>query len=350
MRNDPTLPTQLLVRDIELIKGHNILVIGAPDGRIAEEIKKQLPQAVVTMFNFEFNEYQRLLSESGISKHVDFGAWYIPKKIHDAVILYLPKSEALIEMVFNMITTCITSNANVYVVGQKNEGIKSQKETIEKYIGPIGYSDSARHSTIYQASFAQSKTERDTLSKWFGTYEFELKGQTYAAASLPGVFSHGKLDDGTKLLLENLSIQTDSQVLDWGCGSGVIGLVIQKLQPTAQVDMVDSNALALEASRKTMEMHELPFENIWATDVFSEVKGSYDLIISNPPFHSGVGTDYSMVEKFIAEAKTHLNKKGKLLVVANSFLRYKPLIEESFGNCEVLAENKAYKMYQASNT
>ena len=74
---------------------------------------------------------------------------------------------------------------------------------------------------------------------------------------------------------------------------------------------------------------------------------TFDWIVSNPPFHDGIATDYRFVEKFIAEAKWFLKPGGRLRIVANAHLKYVPAIEGAFGNCRIVAENARFRIYEA---
>jgi 16S rRNA (guanine1207-N2)-methyltransferase len=49
----------------------------------------------------------------------------------------------------------------------------------------------------------------------------------------------------------------------------------------------------------------------------------------------------------LRKARQHLKKGGELRLVANSFLRYQPLIEEQFGICTVKAEGQGFRIYRA---
>ena len=62
--------------------------------------------------------------------------------------------------------------------------------------------------------------------------------------------------------------------------------------------------------------------------------------MSNPPFHVGVHTDYFATENLLRKAAKHLAKGGELRLVANSFLKYQPLIEEHLGVCAIKAEGQ----------
>ena len=60
----------------------------------------------------------------------------------------------------------------------------------------------------------------------------------------------------------------------------------------------------------------------------------YDLVAVRPPFHSGKQTNYQIVQALIQQSLERLNPGGKLVLVANLFLRYENLIQAQFGNAQ----------------
>jgi len=144
---------------------------------------------------------------------------------------------------------------------------------------------------------------------------------------LPGVFSANELDSGTSLLLSTLTSPIQGKVLDVGCGVGVIGSMIKKHHPKADVTMTDIHAMAIQSARQTLVENQLE-GNVIASDVFSHIEGKFDLIISNPPFHDGIDTAYRAVKELIQQAKWHLTAGGELRIVANAFLPYPDLLAQ----------------------
>ncbi|MNM94291.1 Ribosomal RNA small subunit methyltransferase C [compost metagenome] len=61
-------------------------------------------------------------------------------------------------------------------------------------------------------------------------------------------------------------------------------------------------------------------------------------------------TSYEATERLLREASRHLQPGGELRVVANSFLRYPPLIEQHLGACRTLAEADGFRIYSARRT
>lgn len=103
------------------------------------------------------------------------------------------------------------------------------------------------------------------------------------------MFSRDALDTGSKLLLSTLTPHTKGKVLDVGCGAGVLSTVLASHSPKVRLTLCDVSAPAVEASRATLAANGIEGEVI-ASNVFSDVTGRFDMIISNPPFHDGMET------------------------------------------------------------
>ena len=84
-----------------------------------------------------------------------------------------------------------------------------------------------------------------------------------------------------------------------------------------------------------------------AGDGIDAAPAGLSAIISNPPFHTGVHTDYQASEHLLRQAARHLDKGGELRLVANSFLKYPPLIEQHLGPCKTLTEAEGFRIYSA---
>jgi 16S rRNA (guanine1207-N2)-methyltransferase len=119
---------------------------------------------------------------------------------------------------------------------------------------------------------------------------------------------------------------------------------VKARHPACRVTLADASAFALAAAARTFSINGFTAEAILPTDVFSDIEGRFDWIISNPPFHHGIGTNYDIVSAFIAQAPEHLHPGGTLLLVANHFLRYEPLMERSLAAPLRVAEDGAYKI------
>ena len=180
-------------------------------------------------------------------------------------------------------------------------------------------------------------------------FQADVAGMSFPVVTYPGTFSHRELDPGTQFLLETLDKPQFRRALDWGCGAGVIGTYLQLLRPEGVVDLVDSHAMALLSARETWALNGFAPGRIAASDGFSDVRGTFDLIITNPPFHMGVKTQLSVTERMIRESGRFLVPGGRLVLVANAFLPYAGVMRESFSSVRVLAENPSYRVFEGKN-
>lgn len=74
------------------------------------------------------------------------------------------------------------------------------------------------------------------------------------------------------------------------------------------------------------------------------------MIISNPPFHDGLQTSLEAARALIRGAVRHLNSGGELRIVANAFLPYPQVLDETFGFHEVIAQTGRFKVYRTIMT
>ncbi|WP_193133162.1 16S rRNA (guanine(1207)-N(2))-methyltransferase RsmC, partial [Klebsiella grimontii] len=177
--------------------------------------------------------------------------------------------------------------------------------------------------------------------------EYPLENLTIK--TLPGVFSRDGLDIGSQLLLSTLTPHTKGKVLDVGCGAGVLATVLASHSPKVRLTLCDVSAPAVEASRATLAANGIEGE-VFASNVFSEVNGRFDMIISNPPFHDGLQTSLEAAQTLIRGAVRHLNSGGELRIVANAFLPYPNVLDEIFGFHEVIAQTGRFKVYRTVMT
>lgn len=118
-----------------------------------------------------------------------------------------------------------------------------------------------------------------------------------------GVFGHGRLDRGTALLLETAYAPPPTGVLvDLGCGSGVIALVLAQLSPAATVWAVDVNRRALDLVRSNAE--RLGLVNV-VTMTPDEVDTETEVatIWSNPPIRIGKERLHQLLDEWFARLR-----------------------------------------------
>ena len=264
----------------------------------------------------------------------------------DVVIIQFPKSKAELTFTLAMVSASLSKECLVLIVGENKSGIKSIEKLTTHQLTDCAKIDSARHCLLFAANMLAEQTPF-ILENWLKPYSFSINDTVIEVVALPGVFSQNSLDIGTQVLLENLPNKVYGELLDFGCGAGVIASYYGKVFPDVSLHLLDVSALALYSAQETLKLNNLTGQ-IFPSNSLSDVKEKYDYVISNPPFHQGLKTSYQATETFLSKIKPHLKPRGQVTVVANSFLRYQSIMEEEIGRTKILAKQKGFSLYHCS--
>jgi len=270
-----------------------------------------------------------------------------PDGLFDAATLRLPKGRESFQMALHAAVSRIREGGSLWLYGSNDEGARSAGPLLESLLGEVRTVETRGHCRIWRGiRGAAPGPLRSRLSDWESRFTVELPGGAIEVLSYPGLFAHGRLDDGTRLLIGSLPRKLPGvRVLDFGCGAGVIALALQQRFPEAELDLVDSDALAVEASRRN-----LPGARVHLGDAWSALSGSarFDLIVSNPPLHRGKGEDFELIRRIVDGAAQRLGRRGALLVVAQRRLALGPWLRESFAAVRVESESRGYRLWSAT--
>lgn len=176
--------------------------------------------------------------------------------------------------------------------------------------------------------------------------EFYFNDKKYNLYSDNGVFSKDKFDYGTRLLLDSIDIEKISgNVLDLGCGIGVVGIILGTINKNINIDMIDINDRALSLVRDNLTLNKVK-ANVFSSDVYSNVNKKYDYIITNPPIRAGK----EVVRKFLLGGYDYLNDNGILYFVMRKDHGVKSMIKELENKYNVTIVNKDKGFYIVSLT
>lgn len=177
------------------------------------------------------------------------------------------------------------------------------------------------------------------------SFKTRILGNDIIINSSSGIFSAKEIDFGTRLLIENAKIN-GKEVLDLGCGYGIIGIALKKIHPDINITMIDVNERAVLATKENCSSNNVD-AMVLRSDIFShpEIKNKiFDTILTNPPFSAGKRLCF----QFIEEGAAHLNKGGLFQLVAphnkgGESLKKKML--EVFGNAGEITKKSGYRVY-----
>lgn len=178
-----------------------------------------------------------------------------------------------------------------------------------------------------------------------------LRNQSLIFMTDAGVFSRGRIDFGTKLLIESFLIDSiQGSFLDLGCGYGPIGITLAKTYPDRKVVLTDINERAIALTKKNAVENNVTNVEILQSDGFSKLTNQkFAAIITNPPIRAGKKVIYSLFEK----SKEHLQPNGTLWIViqkkqgAPSAIKY---LESIYREVEIVQRKKGYFIICAHNS
>lgn len=96
------------------------------------------------------------------------------------------------------------------------------------------------------------------------------------------------------------------RVLEIGTGGGAIAIACAMAFPNATIDAVDVSDAALELARENCIAHDVGDRvTLFESDVYAEVSGHFDLIVSNPPYVDAA-TMAALDPEYLHEPRTGL--------------------------------------------
>jgi 16S rRNA (guanine1207-N2)-methyltransferase len=177
--------------------------------------------------------------------------------------------------------------------------------------------------------------------------QVKLRGLSLQLTTDRGVFSHGQLDPGTRVLAEHMQIPPGAEVLDLGCGYGVLGIVAGLLCPSCRVTMVDVNARACRLAEDNARANGLRNARVICGDAREVLAGQkFDLILCNPPVRAG----REVVLSLLAWSATALKPHGELWAVIHTnkgARRYARDLQQWFGRVETVRIKGGYRVLRA---
>ena len=186
--------------------------------------------------------------------------------------------------------------------------------------------------------------ENHKESDYFSFTE-NVEGKNFTFNSCNDVFSKNCVDYGTKVLIKTIiknSSKFTGSILDVGCGYGALSIVLEKYLNNSKFTLIDVNSTAVELANKNKVTNKsLNIEQIFISDLYSNVNSTFDHIISNPPIKTGK----QVLIDLITQGYELLNKNGSMtLVIKKNYGAdsAKKLMESIFGNAEVLERDKGY--------
>ena len=187
--------------------------------------------------------------------------------------------------------------------------------------------------------------------------KYEIENKNFEFVTDNGVFSKTKVDFGTDVMLKVFLRENQNKknqkfdVLDIGCGYGVVSVVVKSFFKNVRTVSSDVNERALDLTRENLLRNGVVKDRndnfeVRKSFVFDNISEKFDVILSNPPIRAGKQTIFQIYEKSFL----HLNENGEFYCVIQTKHGAKSTqkkLEEIFGNCETLEINAGYRIFRS---
>lgn len=353
MANDAIF--KLLERNEDIFKDREVLLTGDLLDNTLLTFIKYAKKAVVVVDNFvTFKAMAAMVGKTVNSeceqcieyKHLKlvFGTDVFAKKQFDSVdtfLIVLSKNKNQTVKLLNSYKEKLKAGAYIYTAGSNDGGAKSA-DTLLKAVGTVRKVDLARKCTLFKAFFENDYSTYKEIA------DINVESGDFKAKLMqdPNVFSTGKLDNGTALLLESMQdIIPQGRALDLACGCGIVGLFLSKLG-FKNVTSSDVSASALYLTKENAKLNNIDDLRVVPSDMLTDLD-EYSLIAVNPPFHIGLDTSTAVTQSMILDAPKHLKDDGVMYLVANAHLGYEKILADAFAKVEIVKRNNSFIVYKA---
>ena len=262
------------------------------------------------------------------------------------VLIKIPKTLALLEQQLRALRQVVTPETRIIGGAKARDIHNSTLELFEKILGTTTTTLAWKKARLINCAFtAPALSEESQITSW------PLEGTDWTIHNHANVFSRTGLDIGARFFMEHLPRDLEGEIVDLGCGNGVIGMTLLANNPQASVVFVDESPMAVASSRLNVE-ENLPEAldrcEFMINNGLSGVEPfRFNAVLCNPPFHQQHALTDSVAWEMFHHARRCLKINGELVIVANRHLDYYHKLKKIFGNCETVATNKKFVVLKA---
>jgi 16S rRNA (guanine1207-N2)-methyltransferase len=273
-----------------------------------------------------------------------FGDFDLPhQQQYQQIFFRIAKEKPIVHYLINQSADLLVAQGILTLIGEKSDGTKTYIDKAKKYFNSSA--TAKKNNIIYTGHirfFSKGKALDDKNYASLQTISDNL-------ISKPGVFGWNKIDQGSQFLVEQLpeilaglALKDQASMLDLGCGYGYLSLQAAQFAKLT-ITATDNNAVAIQCCQANFDKFSVNGQAI-ASHCAEGIDQRFDLILCNPPFHTGFDTDIDLTPLFLQQAKIHLASNGVAVFVVNSFIPLEAKAAGIFQQITVVAKNKHFKV------
>lgn len=324
-----------------------VLILNDTFGALSCALAEHSPYSIGDSYLSELGTRENLrhngIAESSVT-FLDSTADY--PQAPGVVLIKVPKTLALLEQQLRALRKVVTAQTRIIAGAKARDIHTSTLELFEKVLGPTTTTLAWKKARLINCTFSHPQ-----LADAPQTLSWKLEDTGWTIHNHANVFSRTGLDIGARFFMQHLPGNLDGEIVDLGCGNGVIGLSLLAKNPQAKVVFVDESPMAVDSSRLNVETN-LPeaFERceFMINNALSGVEPfRFNAVFCNPPFHQKHALTDNIAWEMFHHARRCLKINGELYIVANRHLDYFHKLKKIFGNCATIATNNKFVILKA---
>ncbi|SJN08741.1 23S rRNA (guanine-N-2-)-methyltransferase rlmG [Leucobacter sp. 7(1)] len=282
------------------------------------------------------------------------------------VLVQLPRGLDALEEIAWSIAQWAHPEVRVFAGGRIKHMTRAMNDVLGRHFGEVAAGLGWRKSRVLTARMPQ-RTGDSSFPRWGTDPALDFRVAAFGAT-----FGGPTLDHGSRLLLQDLDSAAPAarRIVDLGCGNGVLATAAARSRPAARVIATDQSAAAVAATIRTAAeaqvlrgsaTHGLDVgttapqpgdePGVWVTraDALDGVPDGWaELILLNPPFHTGATVHAGVAHRLIGACARALAPGGELRLVFNSHLQYRGLVERAIGPTRQIARDRTFTVLAAT--
>lgn len=261
---------------------------------------------------------------------------------YDLVLIKVPKTLGLLEHQLLQLRAHLRPDAHIMLAGMVKMLPASVWQLVERIIGQTSTAPARKKAKLI---FARAAPLAKPPANPYPV-RYRLENTEHWIVNHANVFSRDSLDIGTRFFLQHLpSGLGRAEIIDLGCGNGVVGLIAAERNPEATLHFVDESYMAVASARENFtaafgDARQATFRVGDGLQAFAP--DSADLVLCNPPFHQQYLQGDQIALAMFNDAKRVLRPGGELWVIGNRHLDYPRALDKLFGGHRLIAANPKF--------